>query len=203
MLSCGASLTVIIPTAFVSLPVQAIKRCSSRGRMRITSSGPFHNLVIWATMTLWGSLSLGPFIWSFAGFEYVGHFGRAIADINLVGIHEILPMPFCDNFDIQESPLREYIPIGSVVTKLDDTPLISPSNTNDPWDTYLTQPVIPSVNEHNLGWCVAKGWMTGKMTFSFDTRIANRSNNQPRTTLAARPNPNHPTSLASPPFPLQ
>lgn len=81
---CGASLTVALPAAFVALPVQAMNRCSPLGRMRITASGPFHNLVIWATLALWSSLSLSSFFWSLAGFQYVGHFGRVITNINEV-----------------------------------------------------------------------------------------------------------------------
>ncbi|KAK7689510.1 hypothetical protein QCA50_007302 [Cerrena zonata] len=144
ILSCGASLTVIIPAAFVSLPTQAVQRCSARGRMRITASGPFHNLVIWSTLALWSSLGFGPFFWSLAGFEYVGHFGRAVTDISF------------------ESPLREYIPVGSVITKLDDTPLISSSGSDDPWVTYLMQPAIALPGEIDLGWCVARYWVTAQ-----------------------------------------
>ena len=91
MLSCGASVTIVIPAAFVSLYAQAVKRCSARGRLRITASGPFHNLVVWATIALCGHLGIGTLLMSLTGFEYIGHFGRAITDINIVS-RQVTPL---------------------------------------------------------------------------------------------------------------
>ncbi|CAL1710715.1 unnamed protein product [Somion occarium] len=140
ILSCGLTLTLIVPAAFVSLPSHAVKRCSPRSRLRIISSGPFHNLVLWAAIALWTVLGIDRIFWSLAGYQYVGHFGRAIVNINT------------------ESSLHQYLPIGSIITKLDDYRLVSFDSSHDPWTEYLTRPIVFNTGIQ-LGWCVARDWV--------------------------------------------
>ncbi|KAJ7489474.1 hypothetical protein FB451DRAFT_1225027 [Mycena latifolia] len=127
IMTAGASFTVVVPAAFVTFPATALEALKPFARSRIIAAGPFHNLVFWGLLLLVGRVGIGDF---FARVMY-----RDVSDVGrvVVGIDS-------------GSALRGHLPIGSLVTKLDDTSLES---TADQWTAYLTSPHAPG-----LGWCV-------------------------------------------------
>jgi S2P endopeptidase len=54
---------------------------------------------------------------------------------------------------VQKSPLYNYIPPGSIITKLDDNPLGTTNTSQDPWTSYLKTPPASHPTEPTLGWC--------------------------------------------------
>lgn len=58
--------------------------------------------------------------------------------------------------------MREHLPVGSLVTKLDDTPLTSVDDAvkdQDVWDMYLTD----TYRDMDIkGWCVNTTWWMGE-----------------------------------------
>lgn len=65
-------------------------------------------------------------------------------------------------YSLQQSPLRDYIPVGSIVTKLDDTLLFTSAKSDDPWVSYLSRRPIHLGDDVDFGWCVAKDWVSGE-----------------------------------------
>jgi hypothetical protein len=50
MLSAGISMTVIMPSAFVSFSTVVLENLKPPGKARIIAAGPWHNLVFWVTL---------------------------------------------------------------------------------------------------------------------------------------------------------
>lgn len=84
LLSVGASLTLILPSAYVSLPSSGVENLSPRARLRVISSGAFHNLVLWAILAGISSLGLASFVASCLGYRDVGSLGKAVIWVNEV-----------------------------------------------------------------------------------------------------------------------
>lgn len=78
LLSTGASITILIPSAFVSLSSAAVQSLPSRPRMNIIAAGPFHNLVYWTLLVLALQMGIGRHLWYIMGYDYIGHFGRVV-----------------------------------------------------------------------------------------------------------------------------
>ncbi|KAJ7198766.1 hypothetical protein GGX14DRAFT_699937 [Mycena pura] len=128
IVSAGASFTVVVPAAFVTFPTTAMEALRPWPRSQIIAAGPFHNLVFWALLLLVDHLGTGDLLMRLLY--------RDISDLGRVVMHT----------DRQDSDLREYLPLGSLITKLDDMSLGSPV---DRWTPYLTSP--PGFSS---GWCV-------------------------------------------------
>ncbi|KAF7368996.1 Histone acetyltransferase [Mycena venus] len=129
IVSAGASFTIVIPAAFVSFPSTALEALEPFARSRIIAAGPFHNLMFWFLLVLVDRAGTGGFL-THAIYRDVSDVGRVVVGID------------------SDSDLRWHLPLGSLITKLDDTPL---GSANDQWTRYLTSPHSPS---SALGWCV-------------------------------------------------
>ncbi|THH15185.1 hypothetical protein EW146_g5250 [Bondarzewia mesenterica] len=123
LLSLGASLTVIFPTAFVSLPTSTLLSLPARARARIAAAGALHNLVLYLILFTIGRTGISGPAFRALGYEDVRSQGRVALAVD------------------QDSPLAAHIPQGSLVTKLDDTLLGTGTPTSllhDIWETYLS-----------------------------------------------------------------
>ncbi|KAJ7176575.1 hypothetical protein C8R46DRAFT_39915 [Mycena filopes] len=127
ILSAGASFTVVVPAAFVTFPSTALEALKPFARSRIIAAGPFHNLVFWGLLLLTDRAGVGVFF-TRTLYRDVWNEGRVVVSID------------------QDSDLRGHLPIGYLITKLDDTSLASPE---DRWTSYLSTMPRPG-----LGWCV-------------------------------------------------
>ncbi|KAL0958902.1 hypothetical protein HGRIS_014220 [Hohenbuehelia grisea] len=124
-----------LPSAFVSLPASSLNALPPIARARIIAAGPFHNLLFLLALFLAGkaTTSLHSFAVLPLFFDDLSGLGRVV-----VSVHE-------------SSALYDYLPPGSLITRLDDTPLASDSKSlADPWSTYLRQRSVG----FNLGWCI-------------------------------------------------
>lgn len=77
LLSTGASLTLILPTAHVAISTPLFSALPALPKMRIVSAGAFHNLVMWVVLlglrksglgdvgwkVWWEGVSEGPVVW--------------------------------------------------------------------------------------------------------------------------------------------
>ncbi|KAF8201041.1 hypothetical protein K438DRAFT_1821267 [Mycena galopus ATCC 62051] len=128
IMSAGASFTVVIPAAFVSFPSTALEALKPFARSRIIAAGPFHNLVFWSLLLLVDRVGTGDFL-TRTIYREVSDIGRVVVGMD------------------GDSDLRGHLPLGSLITKLDDMSLASP---DDKWTAYLTSPRPTS----SSGWCV-------------------------------------------------
>jgi S2P endopeptidase len=58
MLAAGASITFMFPAAFVTLPSARVEELSSLDRLRVITSGCYHNLTLWLILlaTAWSGI---------------------------------------------------------------------------------------------------------------------------------------------------
>ncbi|KAG2148230.1 uncharacterized protein EDB93DRAFT_1250292 [Suillus bovinus] len=129
MLAAGASITLMFPAAFVTLPSAKVEELSLLGRLRIITSGCFHNLALWLTLLAAAWSGIGQRI-LLVGYEDVFTRGLIVARVEA------------------DSPLSMHLPVGSFLTTLDDLPLHS---SRDAWNTYLLEPTPAAYKQ---GWCV-------------------------------------------------
>jgi len=137
MLSAGISLNVIFPSAFVSLSSVTLKALPPWPRIRIAAGGAWHNILFWALLwfvsfsgiTAGAGRALG-----WLGWRYVGDIGRVVLSI------------------AEDSPLRQHIPSGTLITALDDTKM----DSQDAWSDYLLHRESTSAS---AGWCVSRTWL--------------------------------------------
>ncbi|KAJ6554068.1 hypothetical protein B0H10DRAFT_1848470 [Mycena sp. CBHHK59/15] len=127
--SAGASLTVVMPAAFVTFPATSLEALKPLARSRIIGAGPFHNLAFWCFLILIGHTGAGG-LFARTIYQEVSTLGRVVMDID------------------DDSALREHLPLGSLITKLDDTSL---GSETDRWTSYLTSPYARL--EDAPGWC--------------------------------------------------
>ncbi|THU98578.1 hypothetical protein K435DRAFT_856446 [Dendrothele bispora CBS 962.96] len=141
MLSAGLSLTVVIPSAFVTFSAAFLDTLKSSGKARIIAAGPWHNFVFWLLL-----LSTARIIKIVDGATGLGSVVIATAWKDISGLGRIV-------VDVDEdSSLREYLPVGSIIVGLDD---VSLSQTEDTWKKYLLDD--NPVNAGGLGWCIDSG----------------------------------------------
>ncbi|KAG1901551.1 uncharacterized protein F5891DRAFT_950498 [Suillus fuscotomentosus] len=137
MLAAGASMTFMFPAAFVTLPSARVEELSSFDRLRVVTSGCFHNLTLWLILLAAGWSGIGQRI-LLVGYEDVFTRGLIVAHVEA------------------DSPLSMHLPVGSFLTTLDDLPLHS---SRDAWSTYLLEP-NPTV--YKQGWCVDVSRLSGE-----------------------------------------
>ncbi|KAJ3855605.1 hypothetical protein EV368DRAFT_79487 [Lentinula lateritia] len=138
--SLGMSLTLVLPSAFVSFPTGFLSSLDVISRARIIAAGPWHNLVLWVFLAVLGrtadrverATDVGNILVSL-GWEDMSNVGRVV-----VGLDD-------------DSPLNSVLKVGSVITALDDTSL---ADEEDRWSQYLI-PQIPS-DIPWYGWCVSR-----------------------------------------------
>jgi S2P endopeptidase len=83
LVSCGASLTAIIPSAFVSFSSSSLASLHPPAKARITAAGPFHNLVTWVLLMTAKVMGIGGVIRSM-GYINVSSIGRNIVSVESV-----------------------------------------------------------------------------------------------------------------------
>ncbi|ESK88688.1 membrane-bound transcription factor site-2 protease-like [Moniliophthora roreri MCA 2997] len=136
LVSVGASFTVLFPSAFVQFSQRYVETLPPQRKARIISAGPWHNLVLWLALFAVGrvgvwverSMSVGRLL-----YKDVGDVGCVVVGVD------------------GDSPLNGYLPLGSVITQLDDTEL---GGKDDIWTIYLTG--LSRAKEQANGWCVSR-----------------------------------------------
>ncbi|EPQ51547.1 hypothetical protein GLOTRDRAFT_140954 [Gloeophyllum trabeum ATCC 11539] len=141
VLSVGASLYVVLPSAFVKLSSSNMELLSPRPRLRIIAAGAFHNLLTWFLLTMLVSSGLGRTLWTLVGYRDVSTYA-----VGVTGVED-------------GSDLGEYIAPGALITKLDDVSLGS-SNSVDVWTAYLAG----TVEHRSTGWCISEDWYLARPT---------------------------------------
>ncbi|KAG1852881.1 hypothetical protein DFJ58DRAFT_400600 [Suillus subalutaceus] len=111
------------------LPSARVEELSSLDRLRVITSGCFHNLTLW--------LILLAAAWSGIGQR-----------ILLVGYEDVFTRGLIVTHVEADSPLSMHLPVGSFLTTLDDFPL---NSSRDAWSTYLLEPTPAAYKQ---GWCV-------------------------------------------------
>ncbi|KAH7919843.1 hypothetical protein BV22DRAFT_1099015 [Leucogyrophana mollusca] len=133
MISSGISIILVIPSAFVSLSSAYLEELLARDRLQIVAAGCFHNLLLWCALVAAARTGIGPYAWAIVGYADVSARGRVVVRID------------------GDSPLQTHLPVGSLITRLNDFPLNS-SEDGDLWSQFLLDsPNLPAVND--LGWC--------------------------------------------------
>ena len=85
--SVGASLMVILPSAFVSLsPV--LQELSAIKRMRVISAGAWHNIVLCLIMYLLAFIP-GTFFWNLVGYDEISSHGVVVLRIESVSFSSL------------------------------------------------------------------------------------------------------------------
>ncbi|KAK6904319.1 hypothetical protein I203_105129 [Kwoniella mangroviensis CBS 8507] len=126
------SLYAGIPSMMVSFPSN-IDTLDPNAKMRLATSGPFHNLLTWF------------FIWllTFGGVGKLFWYDRSNEGMVVKEVH-------------WNSPLYSHLTPGSVLTHLDDVPLSATPSSPDPWSEYLSSDITDNVGDEGRGWCMDK-----------------------------------------------
>lgn len=156
-MSAGASFTVVVPAAFVTFPAAALEALQPLVRARIIAAGPFHNLVFWGLLLLVDRLGTGDLL-THTIYRDVSDVGRVVVGIDAVRNPTQIWGP--ETKRMQDSDLRGHLPVGALITKLDDTPL---GAAEDLWTAYLTSAQAPPPD---FGWCVARAGFLGANTYA-------------------------------------
>lgn len=130
-------MTFVLPAAFVAFPSHTVAALSPHVRARIAAAGP----LLSALLGLAFILPLGrPFL--LVGYSDLTAEGLVVASV------------------APDSPLVSHLPIGALLTALDDFPL---SNANESaWREYLTASRSPDFKEP--AWCVDTEWfLSGRL----------------------------------------
>ncbi|EIW76063.1 hypothetical protein CONPUDRAFT_147066 [Coniophora puteana RWD-64-598 SS2] len=137
ILSAGMSVTVILPSAFVSLPSSRLEELTPLERLRIIGAGCCHNLAFWATLMLAAWSGVGHVFWSIVGYKDVSSVGRVVVSIE------------------EGSPLYDYLSPGSLITRLDDMDLGPSKAGEDKWTSYLLEQSSSHLRLNEPGWCAS------------------------------------------------
>ncbi|KAI9457607.1 hypothetical protein BJY52DRAFT_465448 [Lactarius psammicola] len=129
--SLGASLMFVLPAAFVAFPSHAIATLSPHVRARIAAAGPFLSALLGLALML----PLGR-LFLLAGYSDISAEGLMVASVT------------------PDSPLASHLPLGSLLTALDDLPLADAKESI--WSEYLT--TLPSPEFKEPAWCVDTKW---------------------------------------------
>ncbi|KAI0300117.1 hypothetical protein B0F90DRAFT_454255 [Multifurca ochricompacta] len=127
----GASLTLLVPAAFVAFPTQALASLSPHVRARIAASGPLLSALLYLILIL--PLER-PFL--LVGYSSVTASGLIVASVTL------------------DSPLASHLTPGTLLTALDDFPLANAKE--GAWSDYLT--ASQSSFSKEPAWCVDTNW---------------------------------------------
>ncbi|KAH7890390.1 hypothetical protein F5I97DRAFT_1799357 [Phlebopus sp. FC_14] len=155
ILSSGVAITFIVPSAFVVLPTARLDGLFPRDRLRIIGAGCFHNFMFWCLLVFAAWTQIGTLFTSLF-FQDVSNQGKMIIGVD------------------HDSPLNAYLPIGTLVTRLDDAKMNvdTEDGRGDPWDEYLLTP-SPDLTR---GWCVDNSLSlnnSGQLAMPFASCIPN------------------------------
>ena len=81
--SAGASLLVLLPSAFVSISSGTMLRLPAMGRLRIASAGAYHNILIFVIVLLLERTGFGSTMLSI-GYEDISQLGKVVISIDSV-----------------------------------------------------------------------------------------------------------------------
>ena len=81
--SAGASLLVLIPSAFVSISSGTMSRLPAMGRLRVASAGAYHNILFFATILLLERTRFGNRMLAI-GYEDISRLGKVVISIDSV-----------------------------------------------------------------------------------------------------------------------
>ncbi|WRT69037.1 uncharacterized protein IL334_006020 [Kwoniella shivajii] len=124
------SLHAGIPSMMISFP-STVDNLDPNAKMRLATSGPFHNLLTWFSVWLLTFSGIGSILWSDRNMD-----GIIVQDVHW------------------NSPLYDHLQAGSLITHLDDIPLFTSSTSSpDQWSEYLLSDRIGDVGR---GWCMDK-----------------------------------------------
>ena len=84
MVDAGASLTICIPTAFVTFSAAGLKTLVPQARSRIIVAGPFHNLLLWVILALVTRLDLFSLASFVSGYRRVSDVGQVVISVDTV-----------------------------------------------------------------------------------------------------------------------
>jgi len=113
--SLGASLTLLLPAAFVAFPTHTLTAMTPRVRARIAAAGPLFSALLYLVLLL--PLGRSFFL---LGYSDVSSDGLLVSSV------------------IPGSPLASHLPPGTLLTALDDFPLSNAQENT--WSDYLTGP---------------------------------------------------------------
>ncbi|EJT96560.1 hypothetical protein DACRYDRAFT_120048 [Dacryopinax primogenitus] len=141
--SVGLALHVIVPTAFVSLKEKPSTTPSAN--LRLASAGALHNIFLWIAFYALAHSGLGRLATPI-GWTDVSSLGKVVLGFN------------------EATSLDGYMPRGSLVVQLDDTPLGQSARNagqGDPWETFL---LSKAPQELRRGWCLDSSEFVGSPT---------------------------------------
>ena len=129
--SLGASLTFVFPAAFAAFPSYAVAALSPRACARITAAGPLFSALLGLALTL-------PLdrLFLISGYSNIAAEGLMVTSVS------------------PESPLASHLPLGALLTALDDLPLAGAKEIA--WREYLIS--APSPDFEEPAWCVDTKW---------------------------------------------
>ncbi|KAH9991998.1 hypothetical protein BJV74DRAFT_409209 [Russula compacta] len=129
--SLGASLTLLLPTAFVAFPAHALAVSPPRVRARIAAAGPLLSALLYLVLLV----PLGRPLF-FLGYSDISADGLLVASVT------------------PGSPLASHLPPGTLLTALDDYPLANVQESS--WRDYLT--TQRSGFSKEPAWCLDTRW---------------------------------------------
>jgi len=147
-------LLVLIPSAFVSISSGTMSRLPATGRLRIASAGAYHNVLIFAIVSLVGRTTFGNRMLA-VGYEDVSRLGKVVISID------------------DDSPLNGHLIPGETITRLDDFALGSDLH-QDLWSRYFLEPDTISASPLT-GWCVETEWLQGQPSDCCSTNATDTS----------------------------
>ncbi|WWC91228.1 uncharacterized protein L201_006170 [Kwoniella dendrophila CBS 6074] len=125
------SLHAVLPSMMVSFP-SSIDTLDPNAKMRLATSGPFHNLITWFVVWLITFSGVGNLLWYDRSKE-----GRVVQDVHW------------------NSPLYPHLLPGTLITHLDDISLVAPTSNaaTDTWTEFLSS---GKMIDQSRGWCMDK-----------------------------------------------
>ncbi|KAH9960666.1 hypothetical protein BC827DRAFT_1376640 [Russula dissimulans] len=133
--SLGASLTVLLPAAFVAFPAHALAASAPRVRARIAAAGPLLSSLLCLILLL---PLPGPLY--HLGYSDISTDGSLVASVT------------------PDSPLASHLSPGTLLTALDDLPLAGAQESA--WSDYLT--TSPSPLSEEPAWCLDTEWFLNR-----------------------------------------
>lgn len=83
--SIGASLTLVIPSAFVALSPISDSVDQRLPRLRVISAGAWHNLLLWGVLYFATVAGIGH-AWTYLGWSDISSRGRAVVGVDAVSV---------------------------------------------------------------------------------------------------------------------